>query len=347
MNFTKNIIQPPSSYEDAQPSRSSRDWSNLSPPSVAIIITHHNYSHFIAGAIDSVLAQSYPNYQLVVVDDCSAQAHLTILEDIISKHINKLILVREEKNVGQVNAFYSGFQEVDADFYCLLDPDDRYFPNFLEEMVNLHLNPYAYVPMVGCDQVFVRDGRQVTGTRGLKQKIQSNGIELCSSAYDAERYFVYPPEDQGWYWASTSSLMFRKEAIALLKPRQPITFRRQFDAYVAPMIAAIGGCAICNKPLVQRSLHTDNGFIAQEVVSCYGKQHRAVFPSGRAERDEVKAAALESLILNNGISLISRKSLRRYLDKRPFLQRLSLIKNFSELRRLLGIKHICKTLMRL
>ena len=141
------------------------DWPIITPPKVGIIITHYNYSYFIEGAITSILNQTYNNFECVIVDDNSNANHKKKLENIISRLSGKIEIIWHSENQGQTSAFYTGFKSINADFYCLLDPDDKYFPTFIEEMVGVHLNPYIYVPMVCCNQVFTVEGRQVTGTR--------------------------------------------------------------------------------------------------------------------------------------------------------------------------------------
>ncbi|MEJ2117432.1 MAG: glycosyltransferase family 2 protein, partial [Alphaproteobacteria bacterium] len=133
-------------------------WPIISQPKVGVIITHHNYSEFIEKAINSVLNQTYSNFECVVVDDCSNKQHQEKLRELMLRYSERIKFVFLEENVGQIPAFYAGVDRIKADFYCLLDPDDRYFEAFIEDMVAVHLNPYMHVSMVCCDQVYVNAG---------------------------------------------------------------------------------------------------------------------------------------------------------------------------------------------
>lgn len=293
-------------------SKSEFGWPIIIPPKVGIIITHHNYSNFVEGAIDSVLNQTYSNYECVVVDDGSDQQHQARLKEIINKKSGQIRLICQNENLGQVQTFYTGFDSIEADFYCLLDPDDRYLPNFIEKMVALHLNPFAYVPFVGCDQIFLLDGRQVTGTRGLFQKSNQLGLSLNCKVDIQHKLRLFGPNSDGWHWASTSALMFRRGAVKLLRPNGNVNFKRQADAYLSLAMLSIGGCLIYDDYLVIRGIHSHNSWISDQILSSYAAQNKQNL---NARATDVEIIALLNIIKNGGGCHLNKKHVSKKIKK--------------------------------
>jgi glycosyltransferase involved in cell wall biosynthesis len=131
-------------------------------PRVAIIIPHYNYSELIGDALISVQQQTYSNFTCVVVDDCSTEAHYNaVAKEVTKLGDDRFKLVRNGENVGMVRSIYRGIDEIDAAFLAVLDPDDRYVPQFIARMLAVHLNPLIFCPMVSYDQYLLKigDGR--------------------------------------------------------------------------------------------------------------------------------------------------------------------------------------------
>ncbi len=182
-------------------------------PKVAIVITHHNYSDLVAGAIDSALNQSYQDVDCIIVDDRSDLQHQRNLRAIFeSRRCDRLRLVFNDANIGQIPSFYVGFDNTDADFVCLLDPDDRYLPTFVSEMIEAHLNPYVVAPMVCSEQMFSSGGRQLTGVF-LRERLNAVVFQGIDQEQRKRCSLLFRGcEGRGWPWTSTSSMMFRRTA---------------------------------------------------------------------------------------------------------------------------------------
>jgi hypothetical protein len=87
--------------------------------SVSIIITNHNYARFLPDAIESALAQTHPDCQVVVVDDGSTDESRAVLE----RYATVQTVLQD--NRGQAAAFNAGFERASSDVVIFLDADDR------------------------------------------------------------------------------------------------------------------------------------------------------------------------------------------------------------------------------
>src|SRR5215211_3597553 len=93
---------------------------------VSVVIPCYNQAHFLGEAIESVLSQSYRNFEIVVVDDGSPDN----TSEVASRY-EQVRLIRQE-NRGLAGARNRGLAEAKGEYVVFLDSDDRLLPNHLE-----------------------------------------------------------------------------------------------------------------------------------------------------------------------------------------------------------------------
>lgn len=97
---------------------------------VSVVIPNYNYSRYVGGAIDSALAQTYPDLEVIVVDDGSTDVSLDVLLGYGDRI--KTIL---QKNNGVSAARNNGVSESSGEFIAFLDADDLWLPEKIEKQV--------------------------------------------------------------------------------------------------------------------------------------------------------------------------------------------------------------------
>jgi Glycosyl transferase family 2 len=102
-------------------------------PRVSVVICNFNYEAYIAQAIDSVLAQTYPAHEIIVVDDGSGDGSLAVVERYT--HQPGLHIIRQP-NGGQVSAYNRGFVVTTGDVVLFLDSDDALLPDALGQVAS-------------------------------------------------------------------------------------------------------------------------------------------------------------------------------------------------------------------
>lgn len=286
-------------------------------PRVLIIITHHNYCQFIEGALESVREQSYTNFRCIVVDDFSAESqYLEVCELVRDLGDNRFSVLRCDENVGQIHATYAALERQDSVFVSILDPDDRYAPDFLQRMVGVHLNPHVFCPIVSCDQRLLKLGNGIiTGTKNTKKwrmlvELGHNDSEETYRRFGFHRYV--PPTENGWHWTTTSAMMFRTDALLAIAPRRKLHYKVAVDAYCANGTHMMGGSIILDVPLVYRGLHSSNDFISNRIFSVFQSQERegAVFLS-----DSLKLESIRSFFENNSHMAFSLEDVALVLSR--------------------------------
>ena len=112
-------------------------------PTVDVIVPAYNASYYIASAIRSVMAQTFQDWQLIVVDDGSTDTTAAVVESFREVLGSKLTFIRQE-NKGLPAARNTAIRNASAPYLALLDADDIWLPNRLEKSVAaLEENPSA------------------------------------------------------------------------------------------------------------------------------------------------------------------------------------------------------------
>lgn len=101
-------------------------------PLVSIIINNYNYDRFLAEAIDSALNQTYPQTEVIVVDDGSTDNS----RQIVAEYAERVIPILQP-NGKQAAAFNSGFAKSQGDIIIFLDADDYLFPQAVTKIVTV------------------------------------------------------------------------------------------------------------------------------------------------------------------------------------------------------------------
>jgi glycosyltransferase involved in cell wall biosynthesis len=102
-------------------------------PLVTVYITNHNYEKFLEKSINSVLEQTYKNYELIIIDDGSTDGSFKILD---KYKYNKKIKIIFQRNKGLNITNNIALKIAKGDFITRLDADDWLDKNFLQVMIN-------------------------------------------------------------------------------------------------------------------------------------------------------------------------------------------------------------------
>lgn len=121
---------------------------------VSVIIPNHNYARYLGGAVDSALAQTYPDIEVIVVDDGSSDES----KDVLINYGNGITTILQ-KNSGVAASRNNGVAASDGEFVAFLDADDEWLPEKIEKQVAMfRADPSLGLVHVGVEEID-RDGR--------------------------------------------------------------------------------------------------------------------------------------------------------------------------------------------
>ncbi|MGY5393441.1 glycosyltransferase family 2 protein [Acinetobacter sp. NigerLNRRAM0016] len=111
---------------------------------VSIITPSYNSAEFIEKTINSVLLQTYTNWEMLIIDDCSTDDSIGLIQSYIDKDA-RIKLIQLQKNSGAAVARNKGIQNAQGRFIAFLDSDDSWCYDKLEKQVHFMLeNGYAF-----------------------------------------------------------------------------------------------------------------------------------------------------------------------------------------------------------
>lgn len=107
----------------------------LTVPKVTVICTCFNHEKFVEESLNSIASQTYPNIQIIVVDDLSTDNSVKIIEAWIEKHPDALF-IKNTSNLGCTTSFNNAFNHANGEYLIDLAADDVLLQHCIEEQVN-------------------------------------------------------------------------------------------------------------------------------------------------------------------------------------------------------------------
>ena len=173
-------------------------------PAVSVIIPLYNAEKYIGECLESLLAQTFQDFEVVVVDDCSTDTGRQIAESYLEKFGERLNVYDSRQNSGVSAARNMGLQISRGEYVFFLDADDLLLPNGLERMYRLA--KYFDVEFVNCTGFYNMsdDGKQRT-LRQLKKLTTTNENILEANL----EWRVKGLLKDNFYWAPWRKLLRR------------------------------------------------------------------------------------------------------------------------------------------
>lgn len=147
------------------------------PPTVTVIIPTYNRARFISAAIDSVVSQTFQDFELIVVDDGSTDDTVAIVNGYGNPRIRVLACAHE----GLCRALNTALRHAQGQFIARLDSDDIWLPTFLATMITrLREAPHTDV-VYAVARAMDEEGRPLSALRGSPLRYPADAF--CSLLY--------------------------------------------------------------------------------------------------------------------------------------------------------------------
>lgn len=161
---------------------------------VSILIPSYNSRHYLREALESIFAQTYPHWKVIVVDDGSTDNSLSQAEPYISNP--RVRLIRSPENEGKSSALNKGLQEIDTPFFLEMDADDWLTPDALEVLMNEAKRVPSYVGLFTGNVIHVYEKTGVMEhIKTFPSQLMLNELGICTNdRYEimSANYVPYP-----------------------------------------------------------------------------------------------------------------------------------------------------------
>jgi glycosyltransferase involved in cell wall biosynthesis len=221
--------------------------SPASTPAVSVIVPAFGVTPYIAAALDSVLAQTYSDYELIVVNDGCPDS--SALETVLRPYLERIVYVKKE-NGGVSSARNAGMRVARAPLIAFLDGDDTWTPEYLAVQTEF-LRTHPQTDIVYSNGIVFGDsplaGRQVSDLSPSHGEVNFESLVSCRCSV-------------------TTSVLARKAAILSVGGGFDENLRRaeDFDLWVR---AAHAGVKIAyHERVIYRYRHRSSGLSADAVA---------------------------------------------------------------------------------
>lgn len=140
----------------------------------SVIIPLYNKAPYVAKAIESVLGQTYRDFEVIVIDDGSTDQSL----EVAKTFENKSITIISQPNSGVSTARNNGVKIAKHPYICFLDADDWWHPTFLEEMKRV-ITDFPDAGIYGSGYYIVKNGKERIAPIGVPQGFERGIIDYC------------------------------------------------------------------------------------------------------------------------------------------------------------------------
>jgi glycosyltransferase involved in cell wall biosynthesis len=164
----------------------------MSTPLVSLVMSTCNGEKYVVGAIQSILAQTFTDYEFIIIDDGSTDNTWQVLSQLPDKHLR---LIRNESNIGLTRSLNKALALAQGKYLARMDDDDLSLPERLEKQVTF-LQAHPETALVGTSAAFIDE----SGRKQEDNIVQASCLSLKWLLL-FQMPFVHP------------SLMWRKEIV--------------------------------------------------------------------------------------------------------------------------------------
>jgi len=212
-------------------------------PIVSVVLNCYNHERYIGEAIESVLAQTFRNFELILIDNGSTDGSRKVMQSFADRRIRLILHDRNESLSKRLN---EGVAEARGEFVSILYSDDLFLPQKLERQVKLLAGlpedyGVVYAPAIRFNQLtgqrwqYPSLGLSGPMIPGMLDRFYDGSIDMCSPLTRRECFVRYPFYDD--LFADGEMVFFR---IAMSWKFQfdpdPVVALREHDANIGKVV---------------------------------------------------------------------------------------------------------------
>ncbi len=285
----------------------------LKLPLVSVCVVCYNHAPFLLACLQSILHQTYPHLQLIVVDNVSTDTSRNVIKafgvELPSLRADIAFEpVYSDVNGHEIGAVVQGFARMSGSYVMFVDGDDLLLPGCVETHIKAHLVSRIAVGVTSVD-MYQSNGDDIvvaTGTLLSRFVMSKRGQtrDFCRlenlDAFDfpsgaeavllsaSDLHYLPPKHANEWVWSPSTGLCFRREAVALMLDPTP-TLRAGADNFLVRGISALTGGIVIDRPLAVYRMHGANLLSRHPALA-------NIHPFDTAQRDQLDSDVMAAIV---------------------------------------------------
>lgn len=150
---------------------------------ISVVIPCYNASNYLEKCIKSLSCQSFKNFEVIIVDDCSKDNSATLAEKLIKKYRIEAQIIKNDKNMGPSYSRKNGIAIANGEYIAFCDSDDYYDATYLEKMFLATENRTNDV--VFCNYNVVYSNGIIKKHENVKRILQYDRVALIGQVSDS------------------------------------------------------------------------------------------------------------------------------------------------------------------
>ncbi|MGI8951014.1 MAG: glycosyltransferase [Chitinophagaceae bacterium] len=222
-------------------------------PAVSVVMCTYNGENFLRDQLNSILQQTYPINEIIIVDDCSADNTVQIIQEYLQQNVN-IKFYQNKKNLGYTKNFEKALLLATHDLISISDQDDMWHKQKIEKLID---NWKEDTLLIYCDSVRFENEIPLNAKPNPKYK----------------RFFGTDPRKISLYnTVSGHAMIIRKLLLQLALPVPKNIF---YDWWFAVVAACNGGVSYVPQTLVYQRKHSRS--VTANLLSDYTIKQEYIF----------------------------------------------------------------------
>lgn len=209
---------------------------------VSIIMSNYNTpEEYLRASIESVLSQTYTNFEFIIIDDCSTDDSLDVIK---SYKDDRIIILQNDKNIGLTKSLNRGLEIAQGEYVARMDADDVCFPERLEKQIN-YMNENPQIIVCGCGVELIGNWEKKYSNKVICREIPERDLHRIYLLFGNHVNIVHP------------TAMFRHSALISneIKYDNRYTYAQDFRMWVE--CSKYGECRNLNEVLLNYRVHSN------------------------------------------------------------------------------------------
>ncbi|AEA34602.1 glycosyltransferase family 2 protein [Hippea maritima] len=267
---------------------------------ISVLVDNYNYAKFLPECIESVLNQTYQNFEIIIVDDGSNDNSREIIKK-YTKRDNRIKPIFKE-NGGQASAFNEGIKHCRGELICFLDSDDLFEKDKLYEINKIYKKGYEYIVN---NYIFLENKKL---NKNYKPLFPYGGYNLFLVYYLTE-----------FTGSSTSNISISKNLAKKIFPIQNESYFKIRADDVIVFASSIGSkMYFTHKTLTKYRIHGDNLFACSRKEESPSDKYLRSLNLEKIKEEYLQKFKIPSNFLTNPYNLLLELKTKQIIDKKIF-----------------------------